>query len=481
MRRNQSNFYADWRLRCGVVPVFREDHERPPERLLQAVWFHQRLHRDQLQTVDGRVLQVLHPGFWNREAGPDFRDAVLRLGGEPAVSGDVEVDLTAGGWTAHGHDRNPDFRRVVLHVVWEPVERPPRPTLCLQSCLDSSLGELSFWLGTEAAHDPPAVLTGQCCLPLRDLDDAQVRALLLQAALVRLQSKAARLQTRAREAGWAQALWEALFRALGYKQNAWPMQRLAELKPRLCPADTPPDPHALQARLLGAAGLLPADVRGRQPASVYVRGLWDEWWRERDTFAPWALPPSVWRLGGLRPANHPQRRLALAAHWWSRGDLPRRIEHWCLARFKDSELARALLEQCDVGNDPFWSHHWTLRSPRLPAGRPLLGPSRLTDLALNAILPWLWIRATDGRSDTAAREIERRYLAWPAAQDNAALRLARQRLFASTPPRRFRGAAPQQGTLQIVRDFCEHANALCEGCRFPQLVREWVRSAGATT
>jgi hypothetical protein len=27
--------------------------------------------------------------------------------------------------------------------------------------------------------------------------------------------------------------------------------------------------------------------------------------------------------------------------------------------------------------------------------------------------------------------------------------------------------------LQIVRDFCEHSNALCESCRFPELVRSW--------
>jgi hypothetical protein len=29
----------------------------------------------------------------------------------------------------------------------------------------------------------------------------------------------------------------------------------------------------------------------------------------------------------------------------------------------------------------------------------------------------------------------------------------------------------QQGVLQIVRDYCEHSNALCESCRFPELVR----------
>jgi hypothetical protein len=32
-------------------------------------------------------------------------------------------------------------------------------------------------------------------------------------------------------------------------------------------------------------------------------------------------------------------------------------------------------------------------------------------------------------------------------------------------------AAAQQGLLQIVRDFCDHSNAICADCRFPELVR----------
>jgi hypothetical protein len=69
------------------------------------------------------------------------------------------------------------------------------------------------------------------------------------------------------------------------------------------------------------------------------------------------------------------------------------------------------------------------------------------------------------------RAAEHRYLAWSKGEDNAVLRLARQRLLGSAPARELRTAAMQQGLLQIVRDFCERSNALCENCRFPELVR----------
>ncbi len=474
MARAITNYYAEWRARSGVVPALREGASTPPERLLQSVWFHQRLRREQLRTVDGRPVRVLHPGFWNREAGPDFRDAVVQFDGEPPRAGDVEVDLQPGGWHAHAHDTNPNYKNVVLHVVWEGDSKSALPTLALNGVLDSPLAELAQWLGGEAGQSFPEELTGQCCAPLRDLPAERLTELLHQAALVRLQGKAAQFHARARETGWDQALWEGLFRALGYKQNVWPMLRLAELRPRLSPTAASVDPLALQARLLGAGGLLPDELPRAQAATDnYVRRLWDVWWREREAFSDCALPRTLWRFHGLRPANHPQRRLALAAHWLASGDLVARLESWCMASLGESSFTPALLDALRVPADDFWSWHWTLRSKRMAKAQPLLGATRVADLAVNVVLPWLWQRAADGGNRALQDEMERRYLSWPAAEDNAVLRLARQRLLGGAARRVLNGAAAQQGLLQIVRDFCEHSNALCADCQFPGLVSQW--------
>ena len=97
----------------------------------------------------------------------------------------------------------------------------------------------------------------------------------------------------------------------------------------------------------------------------------------------------------------------------------------------------------------------------------------MADLAMNVILPWLWVRALEGKNPTLQEEMERRYYSWPSAEDNSVLRLARDRLLGGASARMPGGAAAQQGLLQIVRDFCEHSNALCADCRFPELVREF--------
>src|SRR5258708_8798288 len=193
-----ANFYAQWRTRSGVAPLLREDIESPPERLLKAVWQHQRLVRDQLKTLDGQRVRVLHPGFRSVEGGPDFRGAVVQIGDEAPRTGDVEVDLRTSGWHAHGHDRNPAFRGVILHVIWE-SERASEgaPTVMkLRGALDAPLGELSLWLGSDAGESFPEEMRGRCCAPLRGLTPEQLVLLLRQAAQVRLQSKAEQFRSR---------------------------------------------------------------------------------------------------------------------------------------------------------------------------------------------------------------------------------------------------------------------------------------------
>jgi hypothetical protein len=59
---------------------------------------------------------------------------------------------------------------------------------------------------------------------------------------VRLRSKAAQFQARARQAGWEQSLWEGLFRGLGYKRNVPILQSKLRLYLRL--PKPPPNPPA---------------------------------------------------------------------------------------------------------------------------------------------------------------------------------------------------------------------------------------------
>ena len=463
------DYYAQWRAQLEARSLLREPTAPyPPERLMQSVWHHQRLRRDELRTIDNQPLRVLHPGFWNHEAGPDFRGAVVQFGQDAPRSGDIEVDTMSRNWQGHQHDSNPAFSNVILHVVWDSGLGAgcPSPTMALEPFIDMPLVEMKNWAISSASEHWPESLRGNCCAPLAQLSATQTEELLQQAALIRFQRKAGELESRARRGGWEQALWEGIFRALGYKQNVWPMQRVAELLPELKPGAE--SARELQARLLGVSGLLPSVDASPDD---YLRLLWEHWWRERDRFRATQLPRNLWRFNGLRPANQPQRRLALASHWLASGNFLTRLEDWFTNPKSDAALAGSLLDCLQSAQDEFWSWHWSFGSPRLAKPQPLLGESRATDLAINVIIPWFWTRARAGKNEHLANVALKRYQSWPEAQDNSLLRLARNRLLGGQSAKRLRTAASQQGLLQILHDFCDRTDALCTDCQFPDLVK----------
>jgi len=91
----------------------------PPEKLLQAIWLHQRLKRDQLKTLEGRPIRVFIPVLPVARVVRIFRGAIVQIGDEKPVSGDVEIDLQAGGAGMRTDMiKTPIFRKFVLHVLW---------------------------------------------------------------------------------------------------------------------------------------------------------------------------------------------------------------------------------------------------------------------------------------------------------------------------------------------------------------------------
>ena len=87
------------------------------ERHVQAIWYDGALRPAALHTTQGAPVEVLDPGDWNQEAGPDFRHASIKVGNR-LMKGDVEIHLRPLDWRAHGHAQNPAYADVIAHVTW---------------------------------------------------------------------------------------------------------------------------------------------------------------------------------------------------------------------------------------------------------------------------------------------------------------------------------------------------------------------------
>ena len=436
------------------------------ERFLQALWNEQLFAAD-LKTVEGQALEVISPGTWNLEEGPDFKNAVISLDGR-VLHGAIEIHRRSSDWHHHGHQGDPNYREVILHAVWSNAESRESEGCALPPCFEmQSFMDRPWHAATEVIDletDYPyarQVGPGACVPRWAHLDDGRLRRILRIAGLARFREKAGYFQRIAVARGTSQALYELVFEALGYKANKHSFRSLAQ-QLKLADLKALPDALARQAALFGSAGFLPDPTRTALPRQTVgkTRQMWHAWWRlGREPVR------TVWRRGSCRPFNSPERRLAAGAEIMERwGWQPERAITRIVADAKDEkEMLRSLRRELSFESE--WDGLTTLQHALKQRAR-LIGESRQRDMLVNVILPAAWSIAGRRERSEKVEMIEAAFLRMPRLQGNRSLKEAAHRLLA--PPSRFRevtcSACEQQGMLGLYKDFCLRLDNDCANC-----------------
>ena len=369
------------------------------------------LARQSLRTTDGRSLRVLYPGRPAPGHGPDFRDALLVLGGR-RVRGPVELHRTPAEWRAHGHDHDAAYADVVLHVVDE--AEPAAPHLGLPTVV------------LEAEKDAPVALA-DAEAPLHDLagrPEDDLRAALRRAGRVRLREHTLAASAAVARDGIEQALYASILEALGYAENRAPFAELARRLPlERLRAITRSEPEAVRFELVH--GLL-ASCAGLGPASRRVDA----------GIQP--MDPGCWRTSGVRPASHPSRRLQAAAA--------------LVLMSIPSGLRPVLAEACAAGAGALVD---ALRMRPTPGGTALVGitlvgTGRAREVAVGAVLPFLAADAAARGDRPLARRVHAIYERFPALPDNTLTREARRLLGPRAHAMRL-SACEHQGLMRLYR------------------------------
>ena len=370
-------------------------------------------------TTCGEKFRILNFGEWNREAGPDFKNARIEFEKRGIEVGDIEVDWDARDWENHGHAQNPSFVNTRLHFFLQ------------------SEGAAAFARSSENRHIPQARLPIENPpAPIGKLPSGVVslkvaRGMIDRAARFRFEVKRAAFLSASRLHGEEAALFFGIAAGMGYKNNAIPFLLAAQRTgwKTACGGEG-------EAMLFGISGFLePRDFdESDEITKTYLKPLWDSWWKVRDTFARTVLPRSIWKFSGIRPSNHPHRRLgALAAAGRKFSLLQKQIRG-----FGEKGFLRFFEEL----EHPYWTRHWNLSADPLAKPVALVGSDRAMDLLLNAYLPSL-------EPDRA----EQRLRAIRGPQPSGLLERATVWLCGDKPLGFLKTAWEQQGLLQLYRDF----------------------------
>jgi len=273
------------------------------EELLHWIWEEHRFSIANLQTRDDNEITIHNTGHLNRSDGPDFKNAAISIG-RLRWHGDVEIHWKAKDWDKHGHQHDPRYNNVILHVIFNepkgdhsPVMREDQstiPTLVLKEHLSQSLerflhqylrepqipcnkhltyiSEQAFRKQIQKAHKEYFELKVQDLMDFYDPDLVPSRA-------------------------WKKLLTIALFDGLGISHNREPMKELGRLL-----FEQTEDYSTTSSFCRHAISV--AGIQGEPPSH-----------------------PFRWQHKGSRPNNHPEHRIPQAAlALWHISCLP--IRHW---------------------------------------------------------------------------------------------------------------------------------------------------------
>ena len=280
------------------------------ELLLHYVWKHKIFPLKVLQTTTGEPVEVIDAGLPNTNAGPDFFNAKLKIGGTLWV-GNIEVHTLASDWMRHGHDKDAAYDNVILHVA-ETVDcevfranGAPVPQLQL-SCPESVRQRYD-----ELSH---AEIYPPCYSILSSLPKLTVHSWLSALQVERFEQKAHVIAARLERCNnhWEDVFFITLARNFGFGLNGDAFETWASRLPFRAIDKHRDNLFQVEAFFLGQAGLLDEEL---PDADGYYLKLQKEFRYLQHKFElPVPMAATQWRFLRLRPGNFPHVRLAQLAN-----------------------------------------------------------------------------------------------------------------------------------------------------------------------
>ena len=393
-----------------------------PEILLHYIWEHCLWAGFEQRTTDGRTVEILSVGEHNRDAGPDYSHARIRIDGREWV-GNVEIHVSSSDWNKHHHHTDRAYDNVILHVV-RTADRPvynSRGELIPQCELQYPGGKDYLSDLFEAAQQMDSAVGRIGCAEqlLKEpglLTDGWRRTLLRK----RMECKRASIERLLdiTKGSWEHALYISLARNFGFHTNSVPFEELAVNTPLSCLQKHRNSLFQLTALLMGQAGLILDKETGLQKEYDFLR----------TKFGLTPTDASIWKHARMRPQNSPELRIRQFAQ------LMHQSEN-LLSKILDTKRLDDLV-------------------PLFAVDR--MGRASIDILLINTVIPYKYAYAVY-REDAQAADEAMQLMENIPAENNTIVRQWR------VLGQDVRNAADTQALLHLYQNYCQHHECInCE-------------------
>ena len=422
------------------------------EQLLHYTWKHKLYPLKELTTSDGQRVEIVDPGLHNRNAGPDFFNAKIRIGSTMWV-GNVEIHDKSSDWYQHGHDKDSRYDNVVLHVAAEldtevmksNGEYVPQLQLSVPDDVLTHYDELQ-----KTDEYPP------CYKVIPHLSALIIHSWMAALQTERLEQKTEAIRKRAElcNGSWEDAYFVTLARNYGFGINGEVFEQWAYNIPLNAVAHHRDDLFQMEAIFMGQAGLLELDsipeyYQKDALNDGYFAKLRNEYQYLAHKFSMKPIDFKLWRFLRLRPQNFPHIRISQLAnlYYQQKAGLSQLIECETL-----DELKNVLKSQVT----PYWETHYTFGSTS-PKNEKHLSYGSINLLMINTAIPMLFAYGRHTSKEVLCDKAFD-FLEQLKAENNHIIRMWQQ---VGLP---VKTAGDSQALIQLKKEYCDKKE--CLRCRF---------------
>lgn len=315
----------------------------------------------------------------NRDAGPDFLDSRLVIGGLH-WAGNVEVHTRASDWNQHGHSDDKAYNNVILHVVYiydaDIILENGKKVQTLD--ISQSLPQY-VWDNYDSLMNPADDTQIPCASRLKDIPDFLYHLSQDRLLVERIERKSGDVERILKESkgSWEQACYWLTAHYFGGKTNAFAFELLAKVTPMRIVAKIKDNPFRVEALYMGQAGLLDGDFNDEYPQKLQ---------REyKYLSAAYQLTPMeghLWKFFRVRPSSFPTLRISQFSDLMSKSSN-------LFSKMLDAEDAGTVSKLFVVQASEYWQSHYNFDKVTERSSKSL-GKSLINTIIINAWIPLLY-------------------------------------------------------------------------------------------
>ncbi|MDE6650273.1 MAG: DUF2851 family protein [Muribaculaceae bacterium] len=416
------------------------------EEIFQLLWGYRMLGLP-FTLESGEKVRVIDPGTHNRDSGPDFFNAKVKIDGKTWV-GNIEIHMKASDWYRHRHDSDKAYDNVILHVVAVSDTQILRRDGSTIPQLKVTLPEKFYRAFAYLCSTSPEI---KCATRLNEIDSISRTDWIETLSIERLQHKGARIEETLRRLNgdWNGACFITLARGMGFGLNGIPFEMLASSINLNHLRRHSDNILQMEAIFFGQAGLL--DPMTNQTDRRYQLMCREYQFLARK-YSMRPIPKTAWKFSRTRPQNLPYRRIALLAK--AMAETPDLLDRILTAGSDDQRLRTIFRWQVDS----YWSKRLTFGGDdQTPANPPSLSDPSINILLINVVAPILYTYGmlhSDHEKKESAIDL---MLSLPPEKNN----IIREWQQLGFKPQ---DASASQALIHLKKEYCERHE--CLRCRF---------------